>query len=97
MEVYVPNQFNPKGEGGRIYKKKVNPLLPKYRSFYDRALVIEATYNMEKSLDDETKYQIVQYFNYKNFTNPQYVNLAWQYDSHGNRIETKPPIANVCD
>lgn len=97
MEVYAPNQSNPKGEGGRIYKKKVNPLMPKYRSFYDRALVIEATYNMEKSLDDETKYEIVQYFNYKNFTNPQYVNLAWQYDSHGNRIETKPPIASVCD
>ena len=44
-------------------------MMPKYRSFYDRALVIEATYNMEKSLD-ETKYEIVQYFNYKNFTNP---------------------------
>lgn len=96
MEVYAPNQADPKGEGGRIYKKKINPLMPKYRSFYDRALVIEATYNMEKSLD-ETKYEIVQYFNYKNFTNPQYVNLAWQYDSHGNRIETKPPTASVCD
>lgn len=96
MEVYAPNQADPKGEGGRIYKKKVNPLMPKYRNFYDRALVIEATYNMEKSLD-ETKYEIVQYFNYKNFTNTQYVNLVWQYDSNGNRIETKPPIASVCD
>ena len=81
MEVYAPNQSHPKGEGGHIYKKKVNPLMPKYRSFYDRALVIEATYNMEKSLNDETKYEIVQYFNYKNFTNPQYVSISWPEDA----------------
>jgi len=60
---------------------RINPLLPKYRDFYSRALVIEATYNMEKKIDGGTEYEVVQYFNYKNFTNPQYVSISWPEDA----------------
>ena len=31
---------------------------------------------MEKSSDDETRYEAVLYFNYKNFTNPSYINFS---------------------
>lgn len=46
---------------------------------------------MEKRGDSDTEYEIVQYFNYKNFTNPQYVKLNWPED------KTKPPEATVVD
>lgn len=46
-------------------KVKVNTVSTKYKDFYDRALTIETTYNVEEV---DGKYGIVLYFNYKNFT-----------------------------
>lgn len=89
MDTFEPTWLGENAKGR--YRKKINPLLPKYREFYNRALAIEATYNMEKKGGSETEYEIVQYFNYKNFTNPQYVKLSWLED------KTKPPEAAVVD
>lgn len=89
MDTFEPSWLGENAKGR--YRKKINPLLPKYREFYDRALVIEATYNMEKKAGSETEYEIVQYFNYKNFTNPQYVKLNWPDD------KARPPEAAVVD
>jgi len=57
--------YNP--DTGRYGTYKIVPSLPKYRDFYNRALTIQATYNVEKV---DGKYTIVEYFNYKNFTDP---------------------------
>ena len=48
MNVFEPAWYT--GDNARISTKKVNPILPKYMNFYKRALVIEATYNLEKKL-----------------------------------------------
>lgn len=68
MEVYDP-------ENNRYSTEKIIPSLPKYHDFYNRALTIEATYNMESAdcTDNPCGYEIIEYFNYKNFTDPQYV------------------------
>jgi hypothetical protein len=57
------------------YERTINTRLPKYNDFYDKTLHIETTYNMEKSINNEDKYEIVLYFNYKNFTHPSYINF----------------------
>lgn len=62
VDVFYMDTFEPSwlGENAKgRYRKKINPLLSKYREFYDRALVIEATYNIEKKGDSETEYEIV--------------------------------------
>lgn len=71
------------------YNKKINGALPKYHDFYDRALMVEATYNVEKS--NNSRYEIVQYFNYRNFTSPQYPSVSWPDDS------SIPPSSYICD
>lgn len=91
MKTYEPDWIDGIAGTAHSYSRKINPLLPKYRDFYDKALIIEATYNMEKKLDDSNEYEIVQYFNYKNFTNPQYVKISWPADT------TQPPSANIVD
>lgn len=65
----------------RTYKRvKVNTTSRKYQDFYNRALTIEATYNIEDFGEDpengKHKYEIVQYFNYKNFTSPSYLKFS---------------------
>ena len=67
MDVYYPAWVV-----GRPKKSfyKINPMLSKYRDFYSKALVVEATYNMELKKNSMTEYEAVLYFNYKNFTNP---------------------------
>jgi hypothetical protein len=57
------------------YERTINTRLPKYNDFYDKTLRIETTYNMEKSINNEDNYEIVLYFNYKNFTHPSYINF----------------------
>lgn len=69
-----------------MYRKiKVNTISRKYQDFYDKALTIEATYNVEKLNDDdkETEYGIVLYFNYKNYTSPSYVEFKKRYTVDG--------------
>lgn len=69
---------------GQIVYKKINTILPKYSDFFDRALTIEATYNLEQKPDLPTtspiEYENVLYFNYMNYTNPQYVHIEWPED-----------------
>lgn len=81
MEKYEDNQYK---------KIKVNTTSRKYQDFYDRALTIETTYNVEdfgadpESKDpNDHKYEIVQYFNYKNFTSPCYIDFKKQYKADG--------------
>ena len=75
MDVFVPNAVDP--SAAKYSSEKIVPTLPKYRDFYNKSLTIEATYNLEKISptppDGQQQYEIVQYFNYKNFTDPQYV------------------------
>lgn len=92
LDAFKMKVFDPNTSSVNIFK--VNPFLPKYRDFYSRALVIEATYNMEQTIDStmtDKKYEIVEYFNYKNFTNPQYVTINWPDNAN------LPPDAYVCD
>lgn len=73
----------------------VNTRSRKYKAFFDKALTIEATYNVEV-VDDKLKpdeagyYGIVLYFNYKDYTDTPYVSCdyngyqdnvppSWQY------------------
>ena len=53
MNVFEPAWYT--GDNARISTKKVNPILPKYMNFYKRALVIEATYNLEKKLSQHVQ------------------------------------------
>lgn len=74
-DVFYMDRYDPQLSA---YKKvKVNTTSRKYQDFYNRAMTIEATYNVEEVVSEDEqgqkKYQIVQYFNYKNFTSPCYV------------------------
>ena len=82
--------FMEKYENGEYKKIKVNTSSRKYQEFYDKALTIETTYNVEDfGTDPESKdpkdhkYEIVQYFNYKNFTAPCYIDFKKQYKADG--------------
>ena len=75
IQVYSPNINHP-----YYYNRVINTTLPKYNDFYDNALRLEITYNMEKKVDNENEYEAVLYFNYKNFTNPSYVEYIPNYD-----------------
>ena len=68
MEIYDP-------DNAQYVNEKIIPSLPKYKDFYDRALTIQATYNIEsaESSMNPNGYEIVEYFNYRNFTDPQYI------------------------
>lgn len=96
MRVFVP-AWNTNNNRAYSYNKKINPVLLKYKDFFTRSLMIEATYNMEQTEDsslDDPKYEIVEYFNYKNFTNPQYVNINW----HSTNLDDQtPPEAYTYD
>jgi len=70
-------------------KVKVNTISKKYQEFYDKSLTIEATYNVEEVDGD---YGIVLYFNYKNFTSPQYVNFKKRFAADGTAM---PPEWSV--
>lgn len=97
LKTFQPGWVDDKSEG-HTYYKKINTALPKYRQFYNNALVIEATYNLERTPETKSTsnpkdadYEIVQYFNYKNYTNPQYVHIDWGNDS------TVAPSSYVCN
>ena len=58
----------------------VNTRSGKYADFYNRALTIEATYNVEVvneqiEVGKPGHYGMVLYFNYKNFTETPYINI----------------------
>ena len=96
MRVYVPAWTTP-NRTAYSYYKKINPALTKYRDFFSNSLMIEATYNMEKCEgcdENDPKYENVLYFNYKNFTNPQYVNISW---ASSNLSDTTPPTTYSYD
>lgn len=72
---------------GKYYNRTINTALPKYNTFYDNALRLEISYNMEKINNLNDEYEVVLYFNYKNFTNPSYV----KYIKNNNN----PPSATI--
>lgn len=95
MRVYVPSWTT--NRDAYSYNKKINPALTKYKDFFNKSLTIEATYNMEKCEgcdDNNPKYENVLYFNYKNFTNPQYVNISWPSNDLN---DPTPPVAYSYD
>ena len=47
---------------------------------------IEVTYNMERIQEDSDKFEVVMYFNYKNYTMPSYVDFK----------KAIPPVGKAC-
>ena len=80
-DLFKMKKFDP--ESKTYINIDVNTRSGKYADFYNRALTIEATYNVEVvneqiEVGKPGHYGMVLYFNYKNFTETPYINIEYK-------------------
>lgn len=80
---YIERYYPSSGQYGKVL---INTNYATYRDFYNRAMQIEVTYNMERIQEDSDKFEVVMYFNYKNYTMPSYVDFK----------KSIPPVGKAC-